>query len=567
MMAFASMSDATLGERRKISISIALLALASASVAAPLLLIFAVLDGAPVPTAPGIVLLGFVSFAIHFLATFFALSTLYAVFGAVSTRMRERLLRNGRRMSVGKLLELGSARLSLTLFDDIAGTESAATKLVAQWLSKVGLLVLIAMLLTLLSGWLLAAVVVVLTLTFWINRWAQTRIDRLVARRNADIHQLSVRIEDYVGGIATLRAFGRTAQAAEQFRSAVEASRALLAKSAPGIIAFGALTRLYVDVAFCSVMGLSAVMFLNDRLSLGGFLASCVGLLWMSQLWTSILDDGFKLTALRAAGKRIEAIGGLEPLKIFTELPRDANECASSVTCANVKFSYDNRRVLDDVTLSFPPNSVTAIVGRSGTGKTTLLNLIMRFWDVDGGAIKVGGDDVRSLELSALYAKVSPVFQSPHIFRDTLVDNVRLGSAARVQAALVRANCGDIVDRFPSPLIFGVDADLSGGERQRLAIARAFLKDAPVILLDEPTSALDAGNERKLQQALAETARDRTLIVISHRLPMIASADRIIVMSEGKIEAVGCHETLLESSPTYAALWKASETVSAWEFS
>jgi ATP-binding cassette, subfamily B, bacterial IrtB/YbtQ len=237
-----------------------------------------------------------------------------------------------------------------------------------------------------------------------------------------------------------------------------------------------------------------------------------------------------------------------------------------------VAFGYEpGRPVLRGVSFTVPPRTMTALVGSSGSGKTTVTRLIARFFDVDSGTVRVGGRDVRDQTTDALMAQLSLVFQDVYLFDDTLEANIRLGrpdaSDAQVREAARLAGVDEIVERLPQGWATRVGeggASLSGGERQRVSVARAILKDAPIVLLDEATAALDPENDRFVQNAL-QTLRERsTLLVIAHRLPTVMAADQILVLDEGTIVERGAHAELLATGGRYAAFWLERSRARGW---
>ena len=214
---------------------------------------------------------------------------------------------------------------------------------------------------------------------------------------------------------------------------------------------------------------------------------------------------------------------------------------------------------------------VTALVGPSGSGKSTIARLVARFWDVDAGSVSVGGVDVRSTRIDALMERVAMVFQDVYLFDTTIEENVRIGrpgaSAQEIREAAGRAGLAEVVERLPRGWDTRVGeggSALSGGERQRVAIARAFLKDAPVLLLDEATSALDGANEAAVTRAMEELSAGRTVVVIAHRLSTIRRADRIVVLVDGAVEAIGSHAELYAAGGTYRRFWDDQEAIARW---
>lgn len=239
----------------------------------------------------------------------------------------------------------------------------------------------------------------------------------------------------------------------------------------------------------------------------------------------------------------------------------------------DVHFSYEaGRETIHGVSLTAPAGSVTALVGPSGSGKSTLARLIARYWDVAQGAVKIGGVDVRQMSLDVLNDQISYVSQENFLFNRSLRENIRIGrptaTDAEVEWAAAQAGCDSFIARFPA----GYDtnagdagARLSGGERQRLALARVLLKDAPIVILDEATAFTDPENEDKLQRAIDALTKDKTLIVIAHRLQMIMHADQILVLKDGAVSARGTHEELLVKSDTYRAMWQTHVQAMDWQ--
>lgn len=240
----------------------------------------------------------------------------------------------------------------------------------------------------------------------------------------------------------------------------------------------------------------------------------------------------------------------------------------------NVSFQYEQNQsdVIHDVSFYIPEKEMTAIVGPSGCGKTTLTRLMARFWDVGSGCVSIGGIDVRKIQPEQLYSYFSIVFQNVFLFHDTIENNIKFGNPAatheEVIAAAKKACCHDFIQSLPDGYATMVEengGNLSGGEKQRISIARAILKDAPIILLDEATSSVDPENEWMIQQAIQELTAGKTVVMIAHKIKTIMNAGQIIVMDNGRVHGIGTHEVLLQSDEIYRTFWDARRTASQWK--
>lgn len=242
------------------------------------------------------------------------------------------------------------------------------------------------------------------------------------------------------------------------------------------------------------------------------------------------------------------------------------------VSFEDVRFAYKEADVLHGITLDVPEGTLTALVGESGGGKSTLAKLLVHFYDVTGGAVKIGEQDIRDMSLEALNNEISYVAQEQFLFNISLLENIRLGKPeatdAQVMEAAEKAQCGEFLARLENG-IHTMAGDggkqLSGGERQRISLARAILKNAPIIVLDEATAFMDPENEEKMNEAIAQVIQGKTVIVIAHRLLSIVGADQICVLDSGKLAAAGTHEELLNSCPVYQRLWQAAQGSAQWK--
>ena len=244
---------------------------------------------------------------------------------------------------------------------------------------------------------------------------------------------------------------------------------------------------------------------------------------------------------------------------------------APEVEFRNVTFAYGEKEVLHDVSFTLKKNRMLALVGPSGGGKSTVANLLSRFWDVKQGQILVRGRDIRDIPLSDLMDQISMVFQRVYLFQDTVYNNIAMGrtdaTREEVYEAARKARCYDFIMELPDgfdTVIGEGGASLSGGERQRISIARCILKDAPIVILDEATASVDADNESYIQEAITQLCRGKTLLVIAHRLNTIRHADEILVIDQGRIVQAGAHDTLMEEEGIYRRFITARSNPTSW---
>lgn len=376
---------------------------------------------------------------------------------------------------------------------------------------------------------------------------------------------------EYVGGILTLKAFGL---AGERFgaleRSFDHVRKVSIRKEA-------ASRPVSIGGRFILSCGLGVVMLVGCALLVGGTLEPfffLVFLLVALNLYEPIISVFYFLSDFANANKASQRI---EAIMEEGELPEPAADekgtppSGYDLTFDRVHFGYGDEEVLHDVSLQVPQKGMTALVGPSGSGKSTIVRLMARFWDPSAGEIRLGGKPLGQMGSESVLAHVSVVFQDVYLFQDTIANNIRMGregaSDDEVIDAAKRAACHDFIMKLPhryQTVVGEGGSTLSGGQKQRVSIARALLKDAPVVLLDEATASLDPQNEVLVQQAIAELVRDKTVVVIAHRLRSIRYADQIIVMENGAVSCTGTHEELLDTSSLYAGMWNGQQQAGVW---
>ncbi len=316
------------------------------------------------------------------------------------------------------------------------------------------------------------------------------------------------------------------------------------------------------------IMLLAVAMFITGNMTITYAL---ITIIISFQVFSDIEQTGAGLTVLRVISSSIEEAEKVNLLPVMDENGKEYVPADHGISLKNVSFAYDDNEILNDVSLDIPENTMTAFVGPSGAGKTTLAMLIARFWDVDKGSISIGGRDVRDYTLESLMSQISVVFQNVYLFADTIENNIKFGMNNATHEDVVnaarKACCHDFIMSLPdgySTVIGEGGATLSGGEKQRISIARAILKDSPIIILDEATANVDPENEDKLTAAFDALTKKKTVIMIAHRLKTIRNADKIVVIDGGRI-CSGTHEELIRDSERYNKFIRLREEAANWK--
>lgn len=375
-------------------------------------------------------------------------------------------------------------------------------------------------------------------------------------------------IVEYVNGMEVIKAFNQTASSMDRFKTSVLKVRDVTTKWYRHCWPFMSVSQAVLPSSIAFVLPVGMALFSGGAVSLSELILCILLSMAIVGSLQTFLDFWESTAVVAEVQPRIQALLDME------ELPEPAQPKhgdGADVELKDVHFGYGDSEVIHGISFTAKEGTVTALVGPSGSGKSTLAKLIARFWDVDAGAILVGGADIREIALPELMEQISYVSQDNFLFNMSLRDNIRIGKPdatdKEVEWAASQAGCDEFIARFPQ----GYDtnagdagARLSGGERQRIAIARAILKNAPIVILDEATAFTDPENEDKLQQSIDRLTQGKTLIVIAHRLSTIMYADQILVLEDGQITARGTHEQLLAGSETYLDMWKAHISAMDW---
>ena len=386
----------------------------------------------------------------------------------------------------------------------------------------------------------------------------------------------SQRMVEFAQAQSVLRAFNGGGGSTRYLEEAIDQQRnsgsQLIYASAISIV----LNAWIVQTIFAALF-IAAAMWLatlvGSSVDVQSVIAVVVSLILVNRFIDPLLDVASYGEALRSARGQLNAVQNIFSITSLPEPKNSKTPHDGSVELRDVTFRYtpDQNDVLREVNMFIKPGSMTALVGSSGSGKTTLVRLIARFFDVNGGQVMIGGVDVRDMSSEQLASQISQIFQNTYLFQGSIADNIRLGkpeaSDAEVMEAVQLAGVSEIIKRLPQGLNTPVGeggARLSGGERQRISIARALIKDAPILLVDEATAALDAENQAAISDALSRLRGKRTLIVIAHQLSTVAMADQILVLANGKVREQGTHEQLRAQSGLYSHFLNQRHAAKGW---
>lgn len=325
------------------------------------------------------------------------------------------------------------------------------------------------------------------------------------------------------------------------------------------------------------VMGITtvAMVYVSLNLNLSGELPLAETILMIMAsfiIFEGLIGAGSNMAILRACENAIDSVGFIDSIPDMKEGSITEPIKNHNIVFKDVSFSYDDKPILKDVSAEIKENTMTAIVGPSGSGKTTFCNLIARFWDVNSGEILIGGKNIKDYKIENLMNSISMVFQDVYLFEDTIENNIKFGkqnaSHEEVVQAAKKARCHEFIEALPegyNTLIGEGGASLSGGEKQRISIARAMLKDAGIIIFDEATANIDPENEDKLKEAIESLTKNKTVIMIAHRLKTIRNADQILVLKDGEIVERGSHEELIKNNGLYSDLINAKAKAESWK--
>ena len=473
-----------------------------------------------------------------------------------------------RYLPMGYFNQNSLGKITSVTTNTLEGLSDVATRVVmmtAQGFLTTGLITILVFLYDWRVGLVLLVGLVFFLLPNTLMRWQVGKVSD--DKYQADMDLVAVVLE-YSQGIAEVKNYNLVNRSAKKLSKAIEGKSQLDTKmtlvTSPYIALQGTVTKLTG-----LFMGLFSIYFyLDGSMEL---LVTIMMIVSGFMIYENLDGVGSFSSLLRIVDLSVDMVNQVLAIQPMDISGQDIEPKSRRIELRDVSFSYGNKKIIDQVSLTIPEKTTTALVGPSGSGKTTLCNLIARFWDVDQGSISLDGHDVRDYSYDSLIRNFSFVFQSVYLFEDTIANNIRFGkpeaSQEEVIEAAKKAACHDFILSLPDGYDTKIGeggSSLSGGERQRISIARAIIKDATIIILDEATANVDPENEEALMQAIQALTRDKTIIMIAHRLKTVEHADQILVLDQGRIVEQGKHQDLLAKQGIYSKFIQERKTAASW---
>ena len=381
--------------------------------------------------------------------------------------------------------------------------------------------------------------------------------------------ELISQIMEYIQGISEVKSYNLLGKQAKRLNAANEACAEINTKMELLFVPYHFLQGAVTKITGAVIVICSAAFYINGTMSAVYAIGMTIAAF---MLYSSLECAGNYSSLLHVVSVCVDKANAILELDTMDIDGKEIRPQSCDIELEHVSFSYDKRKIIDDVSLSIPQRTTTAIVGPSGGGKSTLCNLIARFWDVDTGRVTLGGVDVKEYSMNSLMSNFSFVFQTVYLFADTIENNIKFGrqdaTHEEVVEAAKKACCHNFISQLPdgyNTVIAEGGSTLSGGQKQRISIARAIMKDAPIVILDEATANVDPENEKELMDAVAALTKEKTIIMIAHRLKTVRHADRIVVVDKGRIVQQGTHEQLMQQEGIYRRFVDARERAVSWK--
>lgn len=458
------------------------------------------------------------------------------------------------------------ASVTTNTMENLGDVATRVVMLTTQGLLETSMIILMI----LLCDWRIALVSLVGVAIFLVINTVMQNAGKQASSAKVDCDtELINQTMEYIQGISEVKSYNLIGKQTKRLNAANEACVRANVKMELVYVPYHFLQSIVTKLTGLAIIGLSAYFYINGSMSVLYAVGMSIAAFMLYGGLETMGTFSSLIHVVSVCVDKANAVLGLDTMDIDG---KELNPENHDIEVKNIEFSYDKRKIIDGISLSIPEKTTTAIVGPSGGGKTTLCNLIARFWDVDSGEITLGGTNVKDYSMNSLMNNFSFVFQNVYLFADTIENNIKFGrpeaTHEEVVEAAKKACCHDFISKLPdgyNTVIGEGGATLSGGEKQRISIARAIMKDSPIIILDEATANVDPENERELTLAVDALTKEKTIIMIAHRLKTVRHADQIVVVDRGRIAQKGTHEELMKQDGIYRRFVDSRELAVSWK--
>ena len=484
---------------------------------------------------------------------------------------RMELGRHLRKLPMGYFTEGNIGKISSVLSTDMGFIEENCMTALADMMSEIFSEAIMILFLFYLSPWLgITGLAILAIIILYGNHLNQIELDNSSIRQEQS-ENLTEAVLDFTEGMGIIKTYNllgeKSKELTDNFRKSREKSLAFEEAVAPDM----RMINLVLGIGSAVILGVAMLLNAKGMLSVSYLIGLLLFVFDLFGPLKALYGGSTRLTVMNSCMDRVEEVFRESELADNGTKKIPAKSDAPEIEFQNVSFAYDKKEVLHDISFKLNKNEMCALVGPSGGGKSTVANLLTRFWDVQSGKILIRGKDIRKVPLADLMDNISMVFQRVYLFQDTIYNNISMGrpdaSREEVIDAAKKARCYDFIMALPNgfdTVVGEGGASLSGGEQQRISIARCILKDAPIVILDEATASVDADNESYIQSAISELCKGKTLLVIAHRLNTIYDANQILVISDGRIAELGDHEKLIQKNGIYHNMVLKRQSTFGW---